>query len=731
VTVDFAPSSENQFNLTEPQEDEYLPTTALLTSTDTVPEPGTDFDGDGDSDFIWYNTADGQVVLWTMNNLAFQTNKFIGQMPLDWQLVGPSDVNNDGNADLLWFNTQNQEVYSWIIQDGAFQSAVYLGTGPDGWQPLGVGDLKQNGQNDLLWKDTSTGTVYLWELAGTTVTEVTPVVVAPSADWGLATTGDFNGDSLVDLVWQNDTSGQVYFWTQTSASTFGWNATFLPGAPADANWKITGSGDFNGDKNTDLLWNNRSTGETVVWYMNDMAAIAASTVNTYATPSTWVPLSSSQTGPSGTATGNPGYVWKANPGSSSDVNIDINFELGILNVSDDFLEPGVYVDVVNDFSIRYWLSVGVEVEPPAYQIIPDNTLLTVSNTAPEVTAPFFSSNFASEFPFSFGTEELIAGIIPLSYTVSFEDAAVYPTKEEISGISSIGKISGEVQIGFSQPESFGGGTIAFVQVVYPESENQEILQLMSDGISNFSQVEFGDPSIYTLDDFLEGGYSLDAPVDDLLNGDGNSNALFGSGGNDTLNGFGGGDELYGGLGDDVLNGGVGADALYGEQGNDYLDGWTENDLLSGGAGDDTLMGYTGNDSLAGGAGNDLLRGEAGSDTIQGSTSFNDGPEYDTLTGDSLSSKPQVQDPDDGADTFILGNSFSTFYEGEGYATITDFYWEEGDKIQVHGEASDYTLEFTQFSGTDAIDTLINYQGDLIGVVQDTTDIILGIDFNFV
>jgi hypothetical protein len=184
VTVDFAPSSENQFNLTEPQEDEYLPTTGLLTSTDTVPEPGTDFDSDGDSDFIWYNTADGQVVLWTMNNLAFQTNKFIGQMPLDWQLVGPSDVNNDGNADLLWFNTQNQEVYSWIIQDGAFQSAVYLGTGPGGWQPLGVGDLKQNGQNDLLWKDTSTGTVYLWELAGTTVTEVTPVVVAPSADWG-------------------------------------------------------------------------------------------------------------------------------------------------------------------------------------------------------------------------------------------------------------------------------------------------------------------------------------------------------------------------------------------------------------------------------------------------------------------------------------------------------------------------------------------------------------------
>ena len=37
---------------------------------------------------------------------------------------------------------------------------------------------------------------------------------------------------------------------------------------ADTNWRIEGTGDFNGDGNADILWRNYIHGANAVWYMN-------------------------------------------------------------------------------------------------------------------------------------------------------------------------------------------------------------------------------------------------------------------------------------------------------------------------------------------------------------------------------------------------------------------------------------------------------------------------------
>ncbi|MEW6493242.1 MAG: M10 family metallopeptidase [Cyanobacteriota bacterium] len=244
--------------------------------------------------------------------------------------------------------------------------------------------------------------------------------------------------------------------------------------------------------------------------------------------------------------------------------------------------------------------------------------------------------------------------------------------------------------------------------------------------------------------------------DDTLFGNEANNNLSGGSGNDYIDGWTGDDTLYGDAGDDTLlgydgndslDGGTGNDSLNGEAGNDYLNGWTGDDTLYGDVGDDTLLGYDGNDSLDGGAGNDSLKGEAGNDTLLGGTgtdtlvggSGNDSinsyggitGEYDILTGDSSSSLADVQDTSDGADTFILGDAFGAYYLGTGYAIITDFYWDEGDKFQVYGSESIYSLGVENLFGTSAADTLIYYQSDLIAVVQDTTDVVIPWDFTFV
>ncbi|WP_424094541.1 calcium-binding protein [Moorena producens] len=209
-------------------------------------------------------------------------------------------------------------------------------------------------------------------------------------------------------------------------------------------------------------------------------------------------------------------------------------------------------------------------------------------------------------------------------------------------------------------------------------------------------------------------YGYGNSLNNTINGNSSNNYLWGSSGNDVL---------YGNDGNDTLAGDIGNDTLSGGSGNDYLYGYSDNDYLYGNSGNDYLDGYSGNDSLYGGQGNDTLTGGSGNDSLQGYQGISYG-ELDLLTGGT------------GGDTFVLGkNGYATEigYIGDGdwgYATITDFDWQEGDKVQLGGIISDYQVYKTiDVSGTSALDTRLYYKGDLIAVFQD--DISFDINYDAV
>ncbi len=162
------------------------------------------------------------------------------------------------------------------------------------------------------------------------------------------------------------------------------------------------------------------------------------------------------------------------------------------------------------------------------------------------------------------------------------------------------------------------------------------------------------------------------------------------------------------------------------------------DYIKKGSGNDTVNGYGGNDTLIGGSGNDKLYGGSGNDILYGSnpSSWNSGyGEYDELTGGS------------GADTFVLGDSWESYYTApsgssawdqinSGYAVIKDFDWTEGDKVRLHGNSSDYTIDKAgsySFGNSSQADTFIMYKGETIAVLQDVSgsDFIMGYDAVFV
>lgn len=144
--------------------------------------------------------------------------------------------------------------------------------------------------------------------------------------------------------------------------------------------------------------------------------------------------------------------------------------------------------------------------------------------------------------------------------------------------------------------------------------------------------------------------------DDLRGTDG-GNAISGDAGNDLIYGRGGVDGLYGGTGHDTIYGGTGNDLVKGDSGNDRLFGDGGRDRVYGGFGNDLVYGGSDRDTLYGDAGNDRLSGGTGSDQLWG------GSGNDRLTGGS-------------------GGDFFRFSNGFGADTISDFYWTEGDKVDL-------------------------------------------------
>jgi hypothetical protein len=121
---------------------------------------------------------------------------------------------------------------------------------------------------DLLWQSTSGG-LSVWEMDGTTrIGEggLTPSQLA-DANWKMVGSGDFNGDSQHDLIWHHQTNGSLAVWFM-NGSTMTSGEALVPGVVADTNWKVRAVGDLNNDAKPDLIWQNQSTGYISAWLMN-------------------------------------------------------------------------------------------------------------------------------------------------------------------------------------------------------------------------------------------------------------------------------------------------------------------------------------------------------------------------------------------------------------------------------------------------------------------------------
>jgi len=247
------------------------------------------------TDILWRHRDDGVFQIWRMTDAKI-TNRttlvdevrkpMVGDDP-SWSLVGTGDFHNDRKTDILWRHAGDGAFQIWRM-DGARiasrsmvvdeQGKPMVGDDPS-WHIVGTGDFDADGKADILWRHSGDGAFQIWFMDGARITHRANVVdeqgkpmLGDDRSWSIVGTGDFTGDGKTDILWRHSGDGAFQIWFMDGAKiTRRANVVDEQGKPMlgdDRSWSIVGTGDFNADGRTDILWRHRGDGTLQIWCMD-------------------------------------------------------------------------------------------------------------------------------------------------------------------------------------------------------------------------------------------------------------------------------------------------------------------------------------------------------------------------------------------------------------------------------------------------------------------------------
>lgn len=236
-----------------------------------------DINGDGREDLVWVN-AGGEQQRWLMNGASAAA-------------VQPTTVNPLNPFTFSWRSVLGREP-SVPFAEQCFDPALLLADGtlrvlnsasngtacaptgqrdfrPDGWTLVSTeGDYDFFFGNEIVWRNT-VGTVAIWKLNASLDIEAAAFPATAPLEWSIVDArGDYDGDQKSDILWRNS-AGTVAMWRMTDIGVIA-GATFFGTAPPGTWTLVDGSGDYDGDRRSDLLWVSTS-GQVVIWFLNPAA----------------------------------------------------------------------------------------------------------------------------------------------------------------------------------------------------------------------------------------------------------------------------------------------------------------------------------------------------------------------------------------------------------------------------------------------------------------------------
>jgi uncharacterized repeat protein (TIGR01451 family) len=235
------------------------------TDTDTIGQRAAsgDFNGDGRSDVVFYNTATGEVREWWMDGLAMGSEVPVGtQANLAARIVGTGDYDGNGLSDLLWQDQTTYAVELWL--NGTTMGGPPLPPPPFASPVVGSGDYDGDGTSDILWLDLGTQEIVLWVMSGGGVA-TSQAKGTLNANRSIRASEDYNNDGTSDLFILRSVTGmtRVRFMHGLNPST-----QQDTGIAATPGWDVVGTGRYDDDGYADVLWHDAGFASPELWTLN-------------------------------------------------------------------------------------------------------------------------------------------------------------------------------------------------------------------------------------------------------------------------------------------------------------------------------------------------------------------------------------------------------------------------------------------------------------------------------
>ena len=217
----------------------------------------SDINGNGISDILFqYTGGDNQIGFW-MDGVSNWQGQGRSQ-PAEWQLMGAHDMNSDGNADVVMLGNVVVNgvpgAYVGFYEGGdttRWSNINYLSNPANIQWNMAIGNLTGNANaNSIVWHAPELGALGVW-------TDGTDNWVGLAAgfdsQWKMLGTGDFDGDGRAEVLF--DYQGGLYTTDidQHFVSLGGWGTA----------WEVQAIGDFSGCGRDDLILFNSESGSVV------------------------------------------------------------------------------------------------------------------------------------------------------------------------------------------------------------------------------------------------------------------------------------------------------------------------------------------------------------------------------------------------------------------------------------------------------------------------------------
>jgi hypothetical protein len=235
------------------------------------------FDNDRNTDIVWRNAATDTTAVWFMQNIRWFdsgttiTNKstgYITGLPLtNWVIEATGDFDRDGNTDLVWHNPSNGQVVIWLLNGTTYRTNSVVNYLPAGWSVKGTGDFDGDGYTDIFVRCENPNYMGVWfmngasYLSGALIDDPNP---KPPPGYMVTSVGDFNNDGHPDVVIQNQTNQVLGIWYFNNTNYLGgnWVDVYATG------WTNATTGPFNGIGNSDLVFR-AANGQSAIWWLRN------------------------------------------------------------------------------------------------------------------------------------------------------------------------------------------------------------------------------------------------------------------------------------------------------------------------------------------------------------------------------------------------------------------------------------------------------------------------------